>query len=189
MTQTSGSETSGSEISGSDAPVQQALAAGPPLFVTVSNLRVNPSASAFVVTFDSDQAFQAAVNWTADTDAPSPGGGPLTGIANEAGPTTRHSITVAPAQAAAGKTYTFYIQLAAADSSGLLIRPYALDGFVQLVGARAAANQTVPVRFYAFGGTPPAPAGGTGGQGGGTGNWNQYTWAQYNPKRTTYPTP
>jgi|SRR5215831_7516202 len=177
-----------------ETPVAQvsSLPAGPPLFVTVSNIRVNPSASAFTVTFDSDQAFTAAINWTADTDAPSVGSGPLTGVVNEAGPTLRHSIVVAPAQAAGGKTYTFYIQLASTDASGLVIRPYALDGFVQLTGARTVGNgQALPVRFYQFGGTPPPGAGGTqpGGGGPNIGNWSTYTWAQYNPKRTTYPTP
>jgi|SRR5215472_1313768 len=172
--------------------VQAALVAGPPLYVTVSNIRTNPSASAFTVTFDSDQAFQAAIQWIADTDAPSPGGGPLTGIVNEGGATLHHSIVVAPSQAAGGKVYIFYIQLASTDSSGLILRPYALDGAVQLIGSRTVGNgQALPVRFYQFGGTPPPGAGGTqpGGGGPNIGNWSTYTWAQYNPKRTTYPTP
>jgi hypothetical protein len=169
-------------------PLAPQIVMGPPLFVTISDIRTVVTSTTFTVTFTTDQACQCAINWTADTDPPSVGGAPPTGIVNDAAATTSHSIVVTPAGGAGGKTYTFVIQLASTDSSGLQLRTR--DGFVQLSGARAAGqtafgyNLSVPVRFYRFGGTPPPAAGG-----GGIGNWNTYAWAQYNAKGTTYPTP
>ena len=155
------------------------LVAGPPAFVTISDIRTIPTATGFQVTFTTDQSVQCAVAWTADTDAPSIGGGPLTGIVNDAAATTVHSIAVTPAQASGGKTYTFLVQKATTDTTGLVVRPR--DGFVQLTGARTpvqAMGQSVPVKFYQFGDTPPAPAGG----GPSKSKWSTYAWAQYAPK-------
>jgi len=57
------------------------------------------------------------------------------------------------------------------------------QGWVRMPGARTVAKlNAVPVKFFAFGGAPPAPAGG--GSGANAGSWNQYTWSQWNPKGT-----
>jgi hypothetical protein len=152
---------------------------GPPAFVTISDIRTVPTATGFTVTFTTDQSVQCALTWTADTDAPSIGGGPLSGTVNDAAATTVHSIAVTPAQAAGGKTYLFSIGKATTDTTGLVVRPR--DGFVQLTGARTPTQpmgQSVPVKFYQFGDTPPAPAGG----GPSKTKWSTYVWAQYAPK-------
>ena len=160
---------------------------GPPSFVTIRDVVDSDSATTFTISFNSDQAFIARVTYWA---------GPMTyvgaslGNAIDAAATTRHSITLTPPAGSGGKVFAFEISVDATDTSGLSLRPY--QGVTQLYGARVPGSQmgaSVPVRWNASGGTPPAPAGGTGGQGGGTGNWNQYAWAQYNPKGTTYPTP
>ena len=153
---------------------------GPPAYLTISNIRVVPSATGFTVNFTTDQPAQCAVFWIADTDAPSVGGGPLQGTVNDAAATTNHSIAVTPTQAAGGKTYVFYIQMATTDTSGLVIRG-SPDGFVQLTGARTplqAMGQSVPIKFYQFGTVyPPSPGGGPSGS-----NWSTYSWMQYAPK-------
>lgn len=157
---------------------------GPPNFATVSNVVVSSTNQAFTVTFLTDQPCICNIQWWS-LDDPS-----ITTVTTivDAGATTRHTFTTANMGAGhAGKHMAFQINMDPTDTSGLYIRPYV--GTIQLIGARAGTTLAVPVRFYAFGGNPPAPAGGTGGQGGGTGNWNQYTWAQYNPKGTNYPTP
>ena len=149
---------------------------GPPAYLTISNIRVVPSATGFTVNFTTDQPAQCAVFWIADTDAPSVGGGPLQGTVNDAAATVNHSIAVTPAQAAGGKTYVFYIQMASTDTSGLVIKG-SPDGFVQLTGARVAPAIT-PIKFYQFGTIyPPSPGGGPSGS-----NWSTYSWAQYAPK-------
>ena len=153
---------------------------GPPAYLTISNIRVVPSATGFTVNFTTDQPAQCAVFWIADTDAPSVGGGPLQGTSSDAAATVNHSIAVTPAQAAGGKTYVFYIQMASTDTSGLVIKG-SPDGFVQLTGARTPTQQigtSVPVKFYQFGNVTPAPAGG----GPNKTSWSQYSWAQYAPK-------
>jgi len=167
-------------------PQAASIVMGPPGFASISNVQVIPTATNFVVKWLTDQAVQSDVVWTAITDAAPPGQGPYTGTVAEAGPFTQHSVTVTPSPAAGGHQYAFRITLDNADSSGLTQRDYV--GTVQLLGARTPTTKlapSVPVRFYQFGGTPPPGAGG-----GPTGsNWNTYTWAQYNPKGTTYPTP
>jgi len=160
---------------------------GPPSFATIRDIVDSDTATTFTISFNSDQAFIARVTYWAGAMTYV---GASLGNAIDAAATTRHSITITPPAGSAGKVFAFEITVDATDVSGLTLRPY--QGVTQLAGARVPGSQmgaSVPVRWNAFGGTPPAPAGGTGGQGGGTGNWNQYTWAQYNPKGTTYPTP
>jgi len=170
-------------------PEIQALASqipmGPPKFITISNIYDADTATTFTITFDSDQAFIANVQYWAGSMPAANNQAPL-GTVIDAAATTHHVLTVTPAAGSGGKVFAFQINVDPTDVTGLTLRPY--NGVTQLYGARPA-SLSVPVRFYAFGGNPPAPSGGTGGQGGGTGNWNQYTWAQYNPKGTTYPTP
>jgi hypothetical protein len=159
---------------------------GPPLFVTLSNVKATPTATGFTLTFNSDQAFKAAAAYSPIDENIS-----NSGSISDAAATTIHSIAINVGTGHGGRNYAYVITVDPTDVSGLTLRPY--NGSIRLLGGRSGTafgyNLSVPVRFYAFGGTPPAPSGGTGGQGGGTGNWNQYIWPQYNPKGTTYPTP
>ena len=70
------------------------------------------------------------------------------------------------------------------------LRPY--SGSLRITGARSVAKgNAVPVRWNQFGdGTRPPNGGGNPARNmEGSGNWSSYTWAQYNPKMTTYPAP
>ena len=169
-----------------------AIVAGPPLFATPRNMYIRATGTTIGVEFDTDQAIQLSLVWQRTDPGADPGQAPLGGTVTDAAAATHH-LLVTPASLAPGQAVLLTVQLASTDSTGLTFRPIVTQQ--KTIGARAAGRQafgynlSVPVRFHAFGGTPPAPAGGTGGQGGGTGNWNQYTWAQYNPKGTTYPTP
>lgn len=164
------------------------IVSGPPNFVTVSNVLPSSTNQAFTVRFTTDQAVICNIQWWS-LDDPS-----ITTITTivDAGATTTHVFTTANMGAGhAGKHFAFQINIDPTDTSGLTLRPYI--GTVQLIGARAGTPLAVPVRFYMFGGTPPAPpsGGGTGSPPAGpaAGNWNQYTWAQYNPKGSVFPAP
>jgi hypothetical protein len=167
-------------------PEQQAIVSGPTPqpYITVSNVVVAPGNTTFTVSFDTDVACMMELDWWSQND-PS-----MTAsyAENEGVTRTHHTMTTSKAATRPGFTYGWSLRLDTNDTSGYLYRAL-IQGVAQCTGARAAASQTVPVRFYAFGGNGSPPPGGTGGQGGGTGNWSTYTWAQYNPKRTTYPTP
>jgi hypothetical protein len=155
------------------------LVAGPPGFITLSNVIPSSTATAFTVSFQTDQPVICRMDWWSQDD-PS-----VTGVVTivDAGATTQHTFTTASLGAGhAGKHFNFRLSLDPTDVSGKTLRPY--FGTIQLIGARAGTALAVPVRFYTFGGTPPPTPGG-----GGIGNWSTYTWAQYNPKGSIYPAP
>jgi hypothetical protein len=168
---------------------------GPPAFVTLSNIRTIPSSTGWTITFDTDQPVLMAMDYWSQNDPSLQN--PWAGSVLEGVLTTHHSIATAalPAGKHVGYVFGYSLRLDANDVSGLTLRPQ--QGLVQLLGARAPGQTafgnalSVPVRFYQFGGTPPPGPGGTqpGGGGPNIGNWSTYTWAQYNPKGTTYPTP
>ena len=160
-------------------PVQQAIVAGPPAFLTIRNVSPAPTPTGFSVTFDTDQACEIQMAWW-PTLLPNTGPG-VTGGPSDASPTTHHTLAVNIGASAAGLSYQFSLGLAAGDVSGLTLRPY--QGSVQVMGRYNRTTPALPVRWNTFGdGTRPAG-------GGGIGNWSSYAWAQYNPKQTTYPTP
>jgi len=156
------------------------IVAGPSLFVTLSNVIATPNAAGTVVTFSvtTDQSVQLNFRiWDAQTPSVSASG---TEAAAAAG-TRTFAYTLSPVSAnPQGKVMGFEITSVTAPPPTL--RPY--QGTVRIPAARTVANQkAVPVRHNMFGdGTRPSG-------GGGVGNWSSYTWAQYNPKMTTYPTP
>ena len=164
-----------------ESPVQLAAPAagtayGIP-YITLSNIIDSDTTTAFTITFDTDAA--CICNITAWPGS-SPGVGTMLGPILDASARTHHVLTITPAAGNAGQVFSFSINLDPTDTTGLTFRSYV--GVTQLV---RRATPDVPVRFYAFGGTPPPGAGGTpGGY-----NWNTYVWAQYNPKGTTFPTP
>lgn len=173
-------------------PVQQAsqIVMGPPVFASIRDVLPSSTPTTFTVRATTDYPIQLQMDWWSQNDPSviTAGTAPV-----EAGPTTQHSFTVTlPAGNHAGYVFGFNFRQDSNDTSGFQWRPF--QGTVQIVGSRASRNQTVPVRFYQFGGTPPPGAGGSappgpGSNGPNIGNWSTYTWAQYNPKLTTYPTP
>jgi hypothetical protein len=166
------------------------IVAGPAGFITLSNIVATPTNAGFTVTFDTDQPVLMAMDYWAQNDPSLPQ--PLAGSVLEGQLRMRHSITTnaLPAGNHGGYTFGFSLRLDAADVSGKSLRSQ--QGFVRLLGGRVQQGRSVPVRFNMYGdGTRPANGGGTTslGQGPAAGNWSSYTWAQYNPKMTTYPTP
>lgn len=162
-----------------ETPTQQAAAyvVG---YITLSNVVATPTANSFTVTFDTDIPCKMAMDWWSHNDPSIVASSSVL----EGTTVTRHSITTGamPAGDHTGKYFGFSLRLDATDVSGKTLRSY--QGFVRLIGARTTAKlNAVPVRFNNYGdGTRPAG-------GAGVGNWSSYTWAQYNPKNTTYPTP
>lgn len=149
-------------------------------FVTISNVQIVPAANSFTVKFETDAACLMAMDfWSQNDPSITTAGATLEGVAR-----TQHTISTGalPAGDHTGKTFGFSLRMDANDVSGFGIRPY--QGTVQLLGARTTAKlNALPVRWNTFGdGTRPAG-------GGGIGNWSSYTWAQYNPKGSTYPAP
>lgn len=165
-----------------DTPVVDplALVSGVPVFATIRDVKATPNPTGFVVTATTDVPILLQLDYWSQNDPSIPSGVGGTAPA-ESGATTQHSFVVGLGTGHTGYWFGFNFRLDSNDVSGYLWRPY--QGLVQISGARVARGLSVPVRFYQFGGTPPAPAGGAGG------NWNQYTWAQWNSKGTTYPTP
>lgn len=163
-------------------PLISQIPMGPPAFLTVSNvapLPLSPLGQRLTVYFDSDQSFISNVAWYSPDDQTI-----VPGQVTEAGANAKgHAPVIDLGTPHPGKHVIFTITVDPTDTSGLTLRPYV--GVYDMPGARIGTALAVPVRFYAFGGTPPPGA-----HGGPTGsNWNTYTWAQYNPKGTTYPTP
>jgi hypothetical protein len=147
-------------------------------YITLSNIAWSATNNAFTVTCTTDVACMIQMDYWSQNDPSIPQ--PIAGTVAEAGPVTRHTFTTPALPGVvgshAGKVFGFSLRIDANDTTGLTLRSQ--QGWVQLIGARAYAGQTLPVRFYTFGnGTPPPPSGG-----GGNGNWSSYTWAQYNPK-------
>lgn len=162
-----------------------------PYVTSISNIRAIPTATGFTVTFETDVPVLMAMDYWAQNDPSLPA--PLAGSVLEGVLRQTHSITTTalPAGDHTGKVFGYSLRLDSNDVSGKLCRSQ--QGFVQLLGARTVAKlNAVPVRFNNYGdGTRPANGGATA-QGPylvGGGNWSSYTWAQYNPKLTTYPTP
>ena len=157
------------------------IISGPAGFITLSNVRFTATNNSFTVLFDTDQPVLMAMDFWSQNDPSLPA--PLAGSVLEGVLRTAHVIAsgALPAGNHAGYVFGFSLRLDANDVSGTTLRSY--QGYVQLPGARVQRNLALPVRWNTFGdGTRP-----TGG--GGIGNWSSYTWAQYNPKGTTYPTP
>jgi|SRR5215831_73838 len=170
-------------------PEALAIVAGPSGFVTLSNVIAAPNAAGTVVVFSvtTDQSVQLNFRiW--DVMNPSVS---AAGTEAAAGIGTRtFSYTLSPVSAnPQGKVMGFEITSVTAPPPTL--RPY--QGTVRIPAARTVANQkAVPVRWNMFGdGTRPVDGGGTGPlkNGPAAGNWSSYTWTQYNPKQTTFPTP
>lgn len=159
-----------------ESPVQQAIVMGPPLFVTLSNIYDADTTTTFTITFDTDQP--VICNVTAWAGSSPNVGTPLTPVV-DASARTHHVITVTPPAGNAGNVFAFQIALDSTDTSGFTLRPYI--GVTQLA---RRATPDVPARFYMYG-DGSRPAGG----GANKMNWSSYTWAQYNSKGTTYPTP
>lgn len=156
-------------------------------FITISNIAATPAANSFTVTFDTDIPCLMALDWWSQNDPSiTVPGSTLEGVLR-----TRHSISTGalPAGDHTGKYFGFSLRLDANDISGGKLRSY--QGMVRLIGARTVAKlNAVPVRWNMFGdGTRPANGGGSGPRLEGSGNWSSYTWTQYNPHGTTYPTP
>jgi hypothetical protein len=167
-----------------------AIVSGPAGYITLSNIRTSATNAAFTVTFDTDQPVLMAMDYWSQNDPsipPGTAGSVLEGVLR-----TRHTITTnaLPAGNHAGYTFGYSLRLDANDVSGKTLRSQ--QGFVQLLGARTTGNgKAVPARFNMYGdGTRPANGGGNPARNmEGSGNWSSYTWAQYNPKGTTYPPP
>lgn len=158
-------------------------------WVTIRDVQVIPTATSFTVKFFTDFPCLMAMDWWSQNDPSiTSASSVLEGVAR-----TQHTISTGafPAGDHTGKTFGFSLRMDANDTSGLGIRPY--QGTVQLLGARTVAKQNaLPVRWNTFGdGTRPVDGGGTGPlkNGPAAGNWSSYTWTQYNPKQTTFPTP
>ena len=158
---------------------------GPPNFLTVSNIYDGTTSTVINLVFDTDQPCICRVDAYAGSV---PLVGPSVGNAKDASAVTHHVIPVTPSPSVPGGIFAWNVTLDATDVSGLNFRPF--NGVAQLGGARGAGqtafgyNLSVPVRFFMYGdGSRPA--------GGGANkiNWSSYTWAQWNPKGTTYPTP
>lgn len=159
---------------------QAALVSGVPVFATIRDVKATPNPTGFVVTATTDVPIQLQLDYWSQNDPSIPQGAGGTAPA-ESGPTTQHSFVVGLGAGHTGYWFGFNFRQDSNDTSGFLWRP--VQGLVQISGNRAARGQQLPVRWNSFGdGTRPAG-------GGGIGNWSSYTWAQYNPKMTTYPTP
>lgn len=93
----------------------------------------------------------------------------------------QRNITLALPAGSNGKAFRWTMFMVPDDTT---VRTYPTDGGFRVPESRTVARgNALPVRFNTYGdGTRPA-------SGGGIGNWSSYTWAQYNPKGTTYPTP
>lgn len=161
---------------------QAALISGPPRFATISNVRAVPTNNGFTVYATTDVAIQLQLDYWSQNDPSIPPGVAGTAPA-EAGPLTQHVfvVTLPGGNNRSGFVYGYNFRQDSNDTSGFQWRGF--QGTIQTTGARSTRGQTLPVRWNMFGdGTRPAG-------GGGIGNWSSYTWAQYNPKGTTYPTP
>lgn len=165
------------------------IISGPPGFITLSNIRTIPTTTGFTLTFDTDQPVLMAMDYWSQNDPSLPA--PLAGSVLEGVLRTNHTITTSalPAGNHTGYMFGWSLRLDANDVQGKTLRSQ--QGFVQLLGSRSSRGRTVPVRFNQYGdGTRPANGGGNPARNmEGSGNWSSYTWAQYNPKMTTYPTP
>jgi len=152
-------------------------------YLTLNNVNFSSTASGngFTVTCETDQACILSMDYYPQdgrlSSAPS-----NNGTVTDSGALLKHTFTVTFSDARnAGQFIGFRIRSDVTDTSGLTLRPYI--GSVRLAGSRTTGKGTAtPVKFFAFGGAPPAPAGG--GTGTSAGSWNQYTWSQWNPKGT-----
>lgn len=163
------------------------IISGPPAFITLSNIRTVPTSNSFTITFETDQPVLMAMDLWSHND---PSIGSMASIL-EGVLRTNHTIATGalPAGNHAGYYIGYSLRLDANDVSGKTLRSQ--QGFVQLIGARNQTGKAVPVRWNQFGDAtrPPNGGGNPARSMEGSGNWNSYTWAQYNPKGTTYPTP
>ena len=159
------------------------IVAGPPGFITLSNLIVGNDASSIYARCDTDGPIRLTYRMWREKD-----------------PSVVYTET--ESAAAVGKRYQTLprASLGAMDFSGEIVfveisatippNPVGTPilrsqvGSCRVTGARTTTNgKAVPVRWNTFGDGTRPPGGG------GVGNWSSYTWAQYNPKGTTYPTP
>jgi hypothetical protein len=157
-------------------------------FISMSNIVATPTNNSFTVTFDTDIPCLMAMDFWGHNDPSLQA--PLAGSILEGVLRMRHSIAsgALPAGNHAGYYFGYSLRLDANDVSGGKLRSQ--QGFVRLTGARVQRGLALPVRWNQFGdGTRPPNGGGSGPRLEGSGNWSSYTWAQYNPKMTTYPAP
>jgi hypothetical protein len=154
--------------------------------VICSSFTVTPAAdgSSFTLAFQTDVPTAWTVTWY-PLDAAIQTAPANTGSVSEAALATNHAIVCALGSTFPGRVFGW----ATSQNGGVDATTYihrAEVGSIRLPGSRTVARQNAtPVRFYNFGGTPPAPAGG--GTPPAAGNWSQYTWAQYAPKSNAFP--
>jgi hypothetical protein len=165
-----------------------AIVAGPSSFVTLYVVSVAPNAAGDTVVFtvETDQAVRLSVVMKRN-------GATTSQVVNEAGAASgRRTITFA-ITTLGGPVVGEHLLW---EISSLTAPPPTLrtvqNGSVRMPNARTTTNgKAVPVRWNQFGdGTRPTNGGGNPARSmEGSGNWSSYTWTQYNPKGTTYPTP
>lgn len=155
------------------------LVAGVPKFLTLSEIYAVPGIDMFEVTCLTDGNCTLMLSWERTNPPANPGEFPVRGTVSDVGPTMRHrlavpddTIAVSPRQGTPQEV-RYEISLDPTDSSGRTLRPY-----IGTLKLRQTPTNFVPVKFYEFGGTPPPTPGGD------EGDWNTYTWAQYNPNGT-----
>ena len=168
------------------APEAASIVMGPAAFTTPSNIVTSPQPTTFTVAFDTDQLCLCQIAVTQVDPPPMPGTAPVFSTVVDAAPTYHHVLVYTPTTPSF--MYGIVIELAPADTSGLFMRQYVTQFRADYVRISNPAR-SVPVRFYKFGGTPPPGPGGSLGPGAGPniGNWNTYSWAQYNPSGRPYP--
>jgi len=151
----------------------------PEVFATLRDVSPAGTASTTAtVRVTTDIAVKLKLAWYPLTEPPGIAGG--SGTFTESSPTAgTRTISISLGAGHQGDVFGFDITAPDAPGTAPSLRPY--SGVFQMLGSRVAPN-AVPVRFFGFGGAPPAPAGG--GTGANAGSWNQYTWAQWNPKGT-----
>jgi hypothetical protein len=163
--------------------------AGPPPEITLSDIQLQASTTFPKLTYQLSQNIDISCRWnTLDTNAPSVA---ASGTAlDNAGTVGQRSMTLNVGSGKEGLTI-WYELYCASIPAGKIFRP--LQGTFRMPKSRTSvAGRSVPVRWNTFGdGTRPVDGGGTGAlkNGPNAGNWSSYTWAQYNPKGTTFPTP
>lgn len=149
---------------------------GLPFFIRLSDIYPVPGVDMFEVTAITDYNCMLRLSWERTNPPANPGGAPLRGTVEDVGPLIRHRLAVPSGTIVQNPTnpspqeVRFTIDLSPSDSSGRNLRPY-----IGTLKLRQTPHNFVPVRFYQFGGDPPPPSGGDGG------DWNTYAWAQYNP--------
>lgn len=162
---------------------------GSPIIRTIAVAPAVPTSTQATITYSTDIAGKGTFTWwPAGTQRPPD---PVstsadTGQVIEGTNVTSHS-QAAAAGLVPGRQYNYDLKVT--DTGGTNTSRTASGTFF-MPGARAAipppnGPQAVTTRFYNYGSSGTPPAGG--GSGTLAGNWSTYTWAQYNPKNTSFP--